>query len=515
MNLHLQNTLGHAKQKFTPINPKEVGIYACGITLYDHIHVGHLKSVLSVEILKNYLEHTGLKVKLVRNITDIDDKIIDRAVKAGVPPMEYVQGYINHFHTELDAFGFSRDYVEPRVSEYLPQIGSFITDLINKGNAYSAKSETNSIDGQDRKDVYFKVSSDIGINGKYELSGKKVVDMQSQGRVLDKGNKENNEDFALWKSDKTFGWESQWGQGRPGWHIECSVMHFHTLGEHFDIHAGGRDLVFPHHENEINQSKARNGVNPANVWFHNGVVKVKALDESGKVVDQKLSKSLGNSVYTRDLRTHKSVEAIKLFLNMARPTSDQYYEDSGLESAQKLMDKIYRTVNEAQNTGVASESLDIVDEVSYKKQFEASLEYKAIIEAFDDNLNTPEVMAQVHAILQKPGFNLVDSYGIYFTLQTLAVNAHNLSFTQFLKLSKEKTLELDSRANNVHLLAPAHILELAQQRWNAKEEKNWGKADEIKKRIISEGWSVEDSPEGWKIVEAKNSVKAAQVKAKI
>ena len=256
--MKITNSLSGKKEEFIPIVPGKVSMYVCGVTLYDDIHVGHLKSIVAFEVMRNFFKEQGLEVKFVRNITDIDDKIIAKAKGLNVLPLSLVNEYIEKFHALMIEMQVSPPDIEPRVTEYLEKIENYINNLQKSGRAYVSE------DG-----VYF--NTQIKKIEKYPLSKKIVKDLDNQTGLDENYDKKHKADFALWKKDESFGFNSSIFNkpGRPGWHIECSAMHYHALGEKFDIHGGGRDLIFPHHENEISQSEAHNGVNPANSWVHN------------------------------------------------------------------------------------------------------------------------------------------------------------------------------------------------------------------------------------------------------
>lgn len=449
MNLKLSNTLTQRKEDFIPLKNNEVSIYVCGVTLYDDIHIGHLKSILAFEVMRNYFEHKGNKVHFVRNITDVDDKIIAKAEKLNIDPLSLVNDYISKFHAVLKKMDIRPPTNEPRVTEYLEQIGKYINDLKNKGFAYEAE------DG-----VYF--DTQVNQPERYPLSKKIVKDLENNTR-LEKQDyaKRHKADFALWKEDRKYGYKNAvfTKQGRPGWHIECSVMHHHTLGEKFDIHGGGRDLIFPHHENEILQSEAHNGVNPANYWIHNGM-----MTKDGK----KLSKSLGNSIYVKDILEKYSPEAIKLFLNKGQYNQSQEYKEDELREAYLRWENF---VNDIPNYkyNVVETNINLMNEV---------------IIALEDDFNTPLAVSLLYSSLKKVKAtnSLLLAEEVLEVMKLLAIVNEEASLESiYTKWKSEKESNI-----------PNEIIELANKRVEAKQSKNYNLSDEIRNQIRLLGWSIKD-----------------------
>jgi len=293
MTIRLYNTAAKTKEDFKPLKKGEVGIYVCGVTVYDLCHIGHARSAIVFDVLVRYLRARGFKVTYVRNFTDIDDKIIARAGEVGKDPLKLAQEFIDAFYEDMDGLGILRPDKEPKATEHIDLMIDMIKVLIEKGFAY-----------EEGGDVYYAVEklSDYGV-----LSGRRLDDMKAGARIEVDERKRNPMDFALWKAAKPGepSWDSPWGHGRPGWHMECSVMSNHYLGPTFDIHGGGKDLLFPHHENERAQSVAANGVEFARYWVHNGFVTVES---------EKMSKSLGNFITIRDALKDYPAEVLRLFL---------------------------------------------------------------------------------------------------------------------------------------------------------------------------------------------------------
>jgi len=453
MGLKLKNTLSGIKEDFRPLKDGEVSIYVCGVTLYDDIHVGHLKSIVAFEVMRNYFEKTGNKVVFVRNITDVDDKIIAKAEALNIDPLILVNTYVEKFHNLLETIGIRAPTVEPRVTQYLSEIESYIQDLKNSGHAYQAE------DG-----IYF--DTQLNAPERYPLSKKIVKDLENNTRLGDENhNKRHKADFALWKLDNKHGYHSNIfkSQGRPGWHIECSVMHHHTLGEKFDIHGGGRDLIFPHHENEILQSVAHNGVNPSNYWVHNGM-----MTKDGK----KLSKSLGNSIYVKDMLLKYSAEAIKMFLNKGQYNQSQEFQEDEIKEAHQRWNNFVENIPNY-NNDVLNES-DIVNNV---------------VKALEDDFNTPLAITILYASLKELNTNksarLADEILIVLKLLSIVPNVTNLD------------LIYEKWKNNQEM--PDEIRLLLEKRIEAKSNKDFKLSDNLRDIILEKGWSLKDTVNGFEI----------------
>lgn len=453
MGLKLKNTLSGIKEDFRPLKNGEVSIYVCGVTLYDDIHVGHLKSIVAFEVMRNYFEKTGNKVVFVRNITDVDDKIIAKAEALNVDPLILVNTYVEKFHNLLETIGIRAPTVEPRVTQYLSEIESYIQDLKNSGHAYQAE------DG-----IYF--DTQLNTPERYPLSKKIVKDLENNTRLGDENhNKRHKADFALWKLDNKHGYHSNIfkSQGRPGWHIECSVMHHHTLGEKFDIHGGGRDLIFPHHENEILQSVAHNGVNPSNYWVHNGM-----MTKDGK----KLSKSLGNSIYVKDMLLKYSAEAIKMFLNKGQYNQSQEFQEDEIKEAHQRWNNFVENIPNY-NNDVLNES-DIVSNV---------------VKALEDDFNTPLAITILYASLKELNTNksarLADEILNVLKLLSIVPNVTNLD------------LIYEKWKNNQEM--PDEIRILLEKRIEAKSNKDFKLSDNLRDIILEKGWSLKDTVNGYEI----------------
>jgi len=460
MSLHLYNTLTQKKEPFKPLKAGEVSIYVCGVTLYDDIHIGHLKSIVAFEVIRNYFELKGNKVTFVRNITDVDDKIIAKADKLGVNPLDLVNGYIETFHALLEQLGIRPPTVEPRVTEYLEEIGQYINELKEKGFAYESE------DG-----VYFNTQRNPV--ERYPLSKKILKDLESNTRLADQDYaKHHKADFALWKEDKKYGYQNAvfTKQGRPGWHIECSVMHHHTLGEHFDIHGGGRDLIFPHHENEILQSEAHNGINPAHYWIHNGM-----MTKDGK----KLSKSLGNSIYVKDIIEKYSPEALKLFLNKGQYNQSQEYKEDELKEAHLRWESFVSEIPSYTADNNSDSVVSLLDDV---------------LVALEDDFNTPQAVSVLYSALKE--LKAIKSQAlandVLKVLKLLSVvkvdDTLDSLFEKWSEAQKEKVI-------------PQEVMTLVEQRAEAKKNKDFSLADELRNQVNALGWNVKDVPGGYEVEE--------------
>jgi cysteinyl-tRNA synthetase len=444
--LHLYNTLSGEKEEFIPLEENKVGMYICGVTLYDHIHIGHLKSMLTFELLRNYFQYKGKVVTLVRNITDIDDKIIAKAHDLHIDPLTLVNEYVENYHALLLQLEINPPEAEPRVTQYLQQIEQYISILEKKGFAYKTT------DG-----IYFdtsKIKSPI-----YPLSGKIIKDLQvSEDNAH--YHKKNSSDFALWKQDNNYGYDSQIfpTKGRPGWHIECSAMHHHTLGEQFDIHGGGRDLIFPHHENEITQSMAHNNVMPANYWLHNGM-----MTRDGK----KLSKSLGNSIYVHELLKDYSAEALKLFLLKGHYRQSQEFSIEELNEANVRINSFMRKLNQ-------------IEDLPYFSFIEE------VIELLEDDLNTPQVVVLLYKKFKEFQLNLSKGLAIEIleVLKLLSV------------VGKTQTLSSLYDKFKVEIIIPSEVNDLILKRNNFKIDKNWTMADDVRNQLKKLGWKLTDKKDG-------------------
>ncbi len=455
MNLKILDTLTGKKIPFEQKEKDKVSIYVCGVTLYDDIHIGHLKSILSFEVIKNYFISRGQNVTLVRNITDVDDKIIAKAESLGLDPLELVNSYISEFHSILRKLELPEPDIEPRVTEFLEEISNYIQDLIDSGFAYSTD------DG-----VYF--DTQLNKKERYPLSKKIVDDLDNNTRLEDMNyQKKHKADFALWKEDLKHGYSSNVfsKRGRPGWHIECSVMHHHTLGKQFDIHGGGRDLIFPHHENEILQSEAHNGVIPAKYWLHNGM-----MTKDGK----KLSKSLGNSIYVKDMLEVYSAEALKIFLNKGQYNQSQEFNIDELKDAHIFWDNFVR---------------DIPLYIKYNILADYNT-YDLVVDALEDDFNTPKALTFLYSAVKE--LNNTKEKQLAEHILTVLKLLSIVPFNATLQSIYDKWLLEQTPI-------PNFIKELSDKRFEAKLNKDYILADKYRIEIETSGWEILDNKTGYQL----------------
>ncbi len=373
MALTVFNTMGNRKEPFTPVVTGKVGMYVCGVTVYDLCHIGHARANVVFDIIVRYLRYRGYEVTFVRNFTDIDDKIIKRAASEGTDYLTISRRYIEAFHRDFDRMGLLRPDVEPRATEHITEIIDLVSRLVAAGKAYA-------VDG----DVYYAVK---GFPGYGKLSGKNTEDLLSGARVDVDERKKDPLDFALWKSSKPGepAWESPWGPGRPGWHIECSAMAMKHLGETLDIHGGGKDLVFPHHENEIAQSEGLTGKPFARYWVHNGFVNID---------NEKMSKSLGNFFTLREvLAKVKQPDVLRFFFASSHYRSPIDYSDKSLSEARAGLDRLYRVKEKAEGcAAVGVRATSVPDEAGFPALRDAPAKF---VEAMDDDFNTAAALGHL------------------------------------------------------------------------------------------------------------------------
>ncbi len=376
--IQIQNSLSGAKETLEPIETKRVRIYACGVTTYDHAHIGHAMPAIYFQMIRNYLRYRGYGVLYVRNYTDVDDKIIARASESGLSPATLAQDMINSYEEDMLRLGLEQPDASPRVSECIPDIIDLIEDIIANGAGYATSSG----------DVYFRVRArpDYG-----KLSNRRIDDLQAGARIIVQGQKEDELDFALWKNDHTpdASWPSPWGTGRPGWHIECSAMAKKYLGATFDIHGGGRDLIFPHHENEIAQSEAANKRPYAKVWMHSGLMTIN---------QQKMSKSLGNHILIRDFLKEWPAEVLKYAILSNHYSSNiDFSNDSFYQSFCRVL-YMYRSLCELELLGAGTQTADGGPNIEGYLPDELRKDFKA---AMDDDFNSCKAIGMLNRWLRK------------------------------------------------------------------------------------------------------------------
>ncbi len=485
MALRLYNTLTRRKDDFAPIQEGNVGIYACGVTVYDTCHIGHARSAINFDVITRYLRYSGYKVTFVKNFTDIDDKIITKANREGVGFRDISERYIVEHNDDMDRLGIERPTITPRATEHIGGMIELINKLIANGLAYA-------VDG----DVYFSVKrfKDYG-----KLSGRNIDEMMAGARIAPGEKKNDPMDFALWKASKENEpwWESPWGKGRPGWHIECSVMSAHFLGETFDIHGGGEDLIFPHHENEIAQSEGASGKPFAKYWLHNGFIKVD---------HEKMSKSLGNFITIRDILNVYHPEVVRFFVLQSHYRSPLDYSEEALKEARAALNRLYETLEKIRDLS-ASESASgtvKVNEDELPEKEKTLLEKVRTLparfrEAMDDDFNTAralghlfETVRQVNAYLTtgfKAGpqtlFVLKESYRTFCEVgSVLGILTENPS----VYFEKDRMREAEKLGLKVD-----EIEALIAERLKARAEKNWKRADEIRSELAAKGIALKDT----------------------
>ena len=464
--MKLYNTLSRKKEEFKPIEEGKVKMYVCGPTVYNFIHIGNARPFIIFDTLRRYLEYRGYDVTFVQNFTDVDDKIIKRGHEENITPEEVANKYINEYFVDADGLGIKRASVHPRVTDNIEQIIAFVKELEDKGYAYAVNG-----------DVYFdtKKFKDYG-----KLSGIKQEELEAGARIEVNDQKRHPMDFVLWKAKKEGepGWASPWGEGRPGWHIECSVMSNRYLGETIDIHAGGQDLKFPHHENEIAQSEARSGKNFSNYWLHNEYINVN---------NEKMSKSLGNFFTVREISEIYDLEVVRLFMlstHYRNPInfSDEILNQSkaGLERLYNAKEKALFTINNLEDSKMTEEEAKLQEELAgFRQKF---------IDAMDDDVNTADAVSVIFELAKFMNSNVTEK-----------------SSKEFAQKVMDEFNELTSVLNIVNKDQKEDILDeeieqLIAQRTEAKKNKNFQLADEIRQQLLDKGIVLEDTRQGvkWK-----------------
>ncbi|HET6756273.1 MAG TPA: cysteine--tRNA ligase [Burkholderiales bacterium] len=443
--LKVYNSLSRTKENFAPLRAHEVRMYVCGMTVYDYCHLGHARAMVVFDIIVRWLRAIGYNVTYVRNITDIDDKIIKRAADLNEPIQSLTERFIDAMHEDIDRLGLLKPEFEPKATEYIPQMKAMIQTLLDKGYAYPGGNG----------DVYYSVRrfDDYG-----KLSGKSLDDLRAGERVDLDPHKKDPLDFVLWKAAKPEepAWDAPWGSGRPGWHLECSVMSQHHLGAHFDIHGGGQDLQFPHHENEIAQSEGATGEPFVNYWIHNGFVRID---------NEKMSKSLGNFFTVREVLEKYDAETIRFFMLRAHYRSPLNYSDQQLEDAKHGLTRLYTALR-----GLNVANSDIDWENSYAARFRA---------AMNDDFNTADAVAVLFELVNE--VNRAGSSESASLLKSLA------GVFGLLERDPDEYFQRDGSEE---------IEKLIQQRLAARKAKNFGEADRIRKELLDSGIILEDTPQG-------------------
>ncbi|KLV09131.1 cysteinyl-tRNA synthetase [Photobacterium aquae] len=454
--LKIYNSLTRQKEEFKPIQPGKVGMYVCGVTIYDLCHIGHGRTFVSFDVVSRYLRYSGYDLTFVRNITDIDDKIIKRAAENGETCESLTERLIGEMHADFDALGLKRPDIEPRATQFIAEIIALCERLIERGFAYVA----------DNGDVMFEVSK---FNEYGKLSKQDLEQLQAGARVDIEAAKRSPLDFVLWKMSKPGEptWESPWGAGRPGWHIECSAMNSAILGDHFDIHGGGSDLMFPHHENEIAQSCCATGTQYVNTWMHSGMVMVDR---------EKMSKSLGNFFTIRDVLAYFDPETVRYFLMSGHYRSQLNYSEDNLKQARSALERLYTALRGLDTTAIAAGGDEFV--ARFK-------------EAMDDDFNTPEAYSALFDMAREVNRLKAEDMA---AASVLGARMRELADVLGL-LGQEPEAFLQAGASGQDDDV-AEIEALIQQRLDARAAKDWAAADEARDKLTEMGIILEDGPQG-------------------
>ena len=460
--MYIYNTMTRKKELFVPLKEGQVSMYACGPTVYNFFHIGNARPFIVFDTLRRYLEYRGYKVTFVQNFTDIDDKMIRRANEEGITVKELGDRFIKEYYADADALGVKRATVNPRATEHIQDIIDLVQTLVEKGHAYPTPNG----------DVYFSVRSWPGYG---KLSGQNIDDLENGARVDPTEEKQDPLDFALWKGQKLGepAWPSPWGMGRPGWHIECSAMSMSILGQSFDIHGGGQDLIFPHHENEIAQSEAATGKPFAHYWMHNGFINVD---------NQKMSKSLGNFFTVRDIAKEYDLDVVRLFMLSVQYRNPINFSRDLIQQAAVALQRLRTALDRLKEAPVAEEPAE--DEQAFLDSLEG---YRARFnEAMDDDLNTADALGVL--------FDLARAANTFVSVPRTkgAVEAVTKTYTELMDV-----LGLMPRKTGEEF--PAEVLALLDERQEARKAKNYARADEIRDQLKALGYAIEDSRQGAKI----------------
>jgi cysteinyl-tRNA synthetase len=459
------NSLKREKQEFIPIKPGEISMYVCGPTVYNFFHIGNGRTFIVFDTIRKYLEYRGFKVNFVQNFTDIDDKMINKANEEGITVRELGDKFIEEYYKDADNLNIKRATVNPRATEFMVEIVEFVNELVNKGFAYE-------IDG----DVYFSTKR---FNAYGKLSGQNIDDLQAGSRINVDERKNDPMDFALWKSAKPGepAWESPWGQGRPGWHIECSCMASKLLGDTIDIHAGGSDLIFPHHENEVAQSEAKTGKPFAHYWMHAAFLNID---------NQKMSKSLNNFLTAREILEQYDAEIIRFLMLSAHYRTQLNFNKEMMESAAASMERLYNAVANLEN---------LLGEVSAEAMKEEENKYLEILDSFrakyiekmDDDFNTADAISVI--------FDLIRDLNIKVTIES-----SKQLIEKCLDLIKELGAPLGILQKSTRVSLEEEVEQLIAARQQARKDKDFALSDKIRDDLKARGIVLEDTPQGvrWK-----------------
>ncbi|HJS20953.1 MAG TPA: cysteine--tRNA ligase [Anaerolineales bacterium] len=460
--IRLYNTLTRKKEEFQTLEPNTVKMYVCGVTVYNDAHIGHAMSALVFDIIRRYLEYRGYNVTHVMNYTDVDDKIINRANQLGEDPLQLSQRYIEDYSNDLRTLNILPATSYPQVSKTMPLIIEFIQGLIRKEAAYAAPNG----------DVYFSVISDDDYG---KLSGRKLDDMQAGARIEVGEAKDHPMDFALWKTAKPgeISWDSPWGKGRPGWHIECSAMNLAELGEQIDIHGGGNDLIFPHHENEIAQTESYTGKPFARYWVHNGMLQLGG---------EKMSKSLGNMVSIKDFLKQRDADVMRMLVLMGSYRAPLTFSEETQDAAQKSLERLKSAFRPASDSakGLSAEAASALASLAESIR-------QSFTDAMDDDFNTPLALAALYELVK--AINTArDNGGTDAQLEPAQKTLRELTGVFGLRLT-EKTGSSEQEAQVNALIA---------ERNEARKQKQWARSDQIRDQLKEMGVAIEDTKDGTK-----------------
>lgn len=462
--MKVYNTLTRTKEEFVPLEEGKVKMYVCGPTVYNYIHIGNARPFIIFDTLRRYLEYRGYDVTYVQNFTDVDDKIINRSHEEGISPEEVAAKYIKEYFVDCDGLGIKRATVHPQVTDNIQQIIEFIKELEDKGYAYAVNG-----------DVYFDTNK---FEGYGKLSGQKQEDLEAGARIEVNDQKRHPMDFVLWKAKEGEpGWDSPWGEGRPGWHIECSVMSKRYLGETIDIHAGGQDLTFPHHENEIAQSEARSGKTFSKYWMHNGYININ---------DEKMSKSKGNFFTVRDISKLYDLEIVRFFMLSAHYRNPVNFSDEMLNQAKAGLERLYNTKEKLEFT-----LSNLVESPLTEKEVELVKELddfrQKFIDAMDDDVNTADAVSVIFELAKLINSNVDENSSLEFAKKCLDEFNELTGVLNIVNKKKDTVLDKD-------------IEELIQKRTDAKKNKEFQLADDIRQQLLDMGIVLEDTRQGvkWK-----------------
>ncbi len=463
--MKIYNTMTREKQEFVPITPGEVKMYSCGPTVYDYFHIGNARPFIIFDTMRRYLEYIGYKVTFVQNFTDIDDKMINRANKEGITVKELGERFIAEYFKDAEALGIKKATIHPKATENIDAIIEVVKTLEDKGYAYNVNGN-----------VYFRTKK---FDGYGKLSHQPLEELEAGARIDIADEKEDPMDFALWKAQKPGepAWESPWGLGRPGWHIECSAMVNKYLGASIDIHSGGKDLIFPHHENEVAQSECANGCEFANYWMHNGYININ---------NQKMSKSLGNFFTIRDITEKYKPEVVRFFMLSAHYRSPVNFSDELMQQAQSAMDRVYTCIENinfllksAVERDANAEENELLEALAKAK--------KRFCDAMDDDLNTADALSAIFDIVSSSNKTVSkDGDNAKAVLEKVLSTIHEIG--DVLGLFEEKE----------EVQGDAEIEALIEKRNEARKNKDWAEADRIRDELKARNIILKDTPTGVK-----------------